>query len=91
MKSAIGYRNPGLDAACFLRDASCFAAGGYGKVPMTSEGTLVYSIRGLLLKKLTSRGSRHVNGEDSSLRLPMIPRSDKTIRQEPLIKYFNSP
>ena len=58
---------------------------------MTSEGRLVYSIRGLLLKKLTSRGSRHVNGEDSSLRLPMIPRSDKTIRQEPLIKYFNSP
>lgn len=35
---------------------------------MTSEGRLVYSIRGLLLKKLTSRGSRHVNGEDSSLR-----------------------
>lgn len=46
---------------------------------MIFEGRLVYSIRGFLLKKFISRGSRYVNGEDLFLCLLMIFWLDKII------------
>lgn len=56
---------------------------------MIFEGRLVYSIRGFLLKKFISRGSRYVNGEDLFLCLLMIFWLDKIIWEEFFIKYFN--